>query len=197
MPFASVSVLAVAGDLDRVARVELALHRHDPHREQARAALAQRPRGALVDHERAVRGLRVLQPQLERAVAASLAPRTSSPRAGRRAPLRAPRRAGRCRSPSLTPAAVAMSAATTFERIPPEPSAESRVADLQLLEGIEVARPPRSASRSDRGAGRRCRGRRCPSTAPADRRPRASPPAPPGSRCRRRRSRRSRSCRSR
>ena len=37
------------------------------------------------------------------------------------------------------PAAVAISAATTFERIPPEPSGEAGVADVEPVERLEVA----------------------------------------------------------
>ena len=36
------------------------------------------------------------------------------------------------------PAAVAISAATTFERMPPEPSGEVRVADVEAVEALEV-----------------------------------------------------------
>ena len=52
-------------DLDGVAGVEAALDLDDADRQQRGAALAQRPRGAGVDAQRAVRGLGVLQPQLE------------------------------------------------------------------------------------------------------------------------------------
>ena len=153
-------------------------------------------RGALVDHERAVRGLRVLQPQLERAVpglprrehrplAPSLQHRLQRPLAQAVADHRRdPRRRGHVGGDDL-------------RAHPARAQRRGRVADLQLLKRLEVASPPRPAPRSRPGADRRCRGRRCRSAAPADRRPRASPPAPPGSRCRRRRSRPSRSCRSR
>ena len=49
------TTLAVGDDLDRVAGLELALDRGDPDRQQAGAALAQDPRGAVVD-ARAARG---------------------------------------------------------------------------------------------------------------------------------------------
>ena len=62
--------VALVGDLDRVADVEAPLDADDPHRQQRRAALAQRAGGARVDPHRAVGRLRVAQPELERRVAA-------------------------------------------------------------------------------------------------------------------------------
>src|SRR5438270_141059 len=53
------------GDLDGVARVELADHLDDADGKQARAPLAHGARGAGVDHERAARRLCVLAPQPE------------------------------------------------------------------------------------------------------------------------------------
>src|SRR5260221_6710125 len=55
----------VRRDLDRIARLEVALDLGDSDGQQRRAALAQRRRGTLVDHEAAVRRLGVLEPQLE------------------------------------------------------------------------------------------------------------------------------------
>src|SRR4051794_39189380 len=56
---------AVGGDVDRVARLEVPLDLDHAHRQQRRAALSQRPLGPGVDHDPAVRRLRVLEPQLE------------------------------------------------------------------------------------------------------------------------------------
>src|SRR4051795_5165652 len=56
-------------DLHGVTGIEGPAHLDDPDRKQAGAAVAQRPRSALVDDQRAVRGLGVLQPELERRVA--------------------------------------------------------------------------------------------------------------------------------
>ena len=55
----------VADHLHRVAGRELSLHLRDPDREQARAALAQHPGRALVDHDPPLARLRVAEPQLE------------------------------------------------------------------------------------------------------------------------------------
>ena len=95
-----------------------------------------------------------------------------------------------------TPAAVAMSAATTFERIPPEPSGEvvwPISSSSQRLEVGDLARP----ARARRAAGRRVEAVDVGQQHEQVGARRASPPAPPGSRCRQRRSRRSPSCRSR
>src|SRR4051794_9890723 len=58
-------IAARGGHLHRVARLELAEHVDHAHRQQARAALAQRRLGARVHRHAPVRGLRVLEPQLE------------------------------------------------------------------------------------------------------------------------------------
>ena len=75
------------GHVDRVAGVEAAADVDDPDRQQRRAALAQRAGGAGVDDDRAVRGLGVAQPELERRVARLL---------GREARARRPRRPAPC-----------------------------------------------------------------------------------------------------
>ena len=72
----------------------------DADRQQARAALAQRARGAGVDDDRAARGLGVLQPQLEARVArlAAAAKRVPDAARRRRAAASAPGVRARCRS---------------------------------------------------------------------------------------------------
>ena len=62
-------VVGQLGDIDSIARVEIADHLDDANGEQAGAALAHGAHGAGVDHERAARGLGVLEPQLEARVA--------------------------------------------------------------------------------------------------------------------------------
>src|SRR5918994_4638630 len=57
--------LAIGGDLDRVAGLELAVDLGDPDRQQAAATLAQHPGGAVVDPQGAVARLRVAEPELE------------------------------------------------------------------------------------------------------------------------------------
>ena len=84
-------------DLHGVAGVEGAAHLGDADRQQRRAAVAQRPRRAGVDDDRAARRLGVAQPQLERGVARlagaeARALRLAVERGAERA-----RRAGRCR----------------------------------------------------------------------------------------------------
>ena len=171
--------------------------RHDADREQARVALAQRPRGARVDHEHVPRAgfayfshsLNELWPPRARREARPLAsPASTVSSAPARRPLqitvRDPRRRGHVGGDDL-------------RAHPPRAERRGRVADLQLLERVEVAHLLDQPRARVAGAGRRCRGRRCRSAAPAVGARRASPPAPPGSRCRRRRSRRWRSCRSR
>ncbi len=128
-------------------------HLDDPDRQQAGAALAQRPRRAGVDEHPAAGRLGVLEPQLEARVAACRGPGTGCRPARRR-----PRRGS---SPGVRPlaitvgipAAVAISAATTFERIPPEPSGEVRVADVEPLERLELARPRGPARAPGRARG--------------------------------------------
>ena len=75
-------------DVDRVAGVEGAARRDDPDRQQRRAALAQRPRGAGVDDDAALRRLGVAQPELERGLARRLRRRSACPPP--RPPTRAP-----------------------------------------------------------------------------------------------------------
>ena len=86
------------------------------------------------------RGLGVLQPQLEAAVAGLARPGSGCPA---RSPAEHRRAAPRARSPlQITvaiPAAVAISAATTFERIPPEPSGEVVWPISSSSQGAEVA----------------------------------------------------------
>ena len=98
-PLAHEAVVGLA-DLDRVAGVEAAVDLDDADRQQRRAALAQRPRGAGVDAERPLRRLGVLQPQLEARVLAlpggeARADRLARPRARDRRRPRGPRRS-RC-----------------------------------------------------------------------------------------------------
>ena len=167
------TTLAVGRDLDRIAGLEVALDGGDPDRQQARAALAQDPRGALVDEHAAVGGLRVLEPELEaRGLAA---PRR---RSGCRRPLRRRRRASVPAAVPLQitagmPASLAISAAATLLRIPPEPKADVRspisrplergeVVDLDSTSsapgsarGSAVWRPSTSVSRTSRRASSR------------------------------------------
>ena len=108
-----------------------------PDRQQARAALAQGVLGALV-HE---------QPPAawaSRTCSQSLKLDTRPSCGWKSVPLGAPARAAATASRSTPlvivtgmPAAVAISAATTFERIPPDPSGERRHADVVVLELLD------------------------------------------------------------
>ena len=143
LPIAAVAGLA---DLDRVAGVEGARDVDDADRQQRRPALAQRPRGAGVDAQRPVRRLGVLQPQLEARVAA---------RPGRKRVPAALARPARAITPGSSPeamtvampAAVAISAATTFERMPPEPSGDVACADLSAPSASKSATSSTSSRR--------------------------------------------------
>src|SRR5689334_20118447 len=57
--------LAVDGDLDRIAGVEVAADADHPDRQKAGTALAQHPRRPGIDRESAMDRLRVLEPELE------------------------------------------------------------------------------------------------------------------------------------
>ena len=114
---------SVADDLHGVAGLELALDVHYPDGQEARAALAQRTLGALVYGETPVVGFAYLSQSLKL---------ETRPRCGwKPVPVGSPESAAAIASRSVPlvittgmPAAVAISAATTFERIPPEPSGE-------------------------------------------------------------------------
>ena len=95
------------------------------------------------------------------------------------------------------PAAVAISDATTFDRMPPDPSGEL---DAPISSSSSCSKSLTSVTSGAVGIDPRVGGvkaRRCRSGGAARRRPAGSPPARRGSRCRRTRSRRWSSCRSR
>ena len=142
LPIGRGSLGAVALDLDRVARVEVAEHVDDPHRQQARAALAQRAGRARVHQHLPVAGLGVLQPQLEARVARRARREARADGLARQRRLERVAGAAPLAITVAIPAAVAISAATTFERIPPEPSGDPACADVQLVQALEVGRPP-------------------------------------------------------
>ena len=142
---------AIADDVDRVAGIELALDADDADRQQARPALAQDLGGARVDCDPAAGGLRVAKPELERRRALGMGGKA-------RADLLT-RGSGAAASPTRCPsqitagipAALAIPAAATLLRMPPEPysdvgrrsrtrssSAKSSTAETSSALGIAV-----------------------------------------------------------
>ncbi len=97
-----------------------------PTGQQARAPLAQHPRGAGVDRHPAPGWLRVAQPELERRHPLGV---RREPRARPRSPAAAASSVPLAVPSQITagiPAALAISAAATLLRIPPEPNGEVR-----------------------------------------------------------------------
>ena len=116
---------AVDGDVDRVAGGEVALDGDDADRQQAGAALAQDAGGAGVDRDPPPRRLRVLEPELEARGLAALGGEARADRLAGSGGGQRPRTVPLQITAGM-PASLAISAAATLLRMPPEPKAEVR-----------------------------------------------------------------------